>query len=110
MPRMTLQVRLVLQALAEDPGRERYGLEIVDWTGLMPGTIYPILARLEQAGWLSSEWETVDESAAGRPRRRYYRLTPDGLTAAAAAATTAPRAATRLRPSLGRILPGEAWS
>ena len=84
MPRMTLQVKLVLLALAEDREQERYGLEIIDATGLPPGTIYPILARLERAGWLDSEWETVDEHLAGRPRRRYYRLTADG----AAVATT----------------------
>ena len=91
---MTLQVRLVLQALTDEPGQERYGLEIVQATGLMPGTIYPILARLEQAGWLHSEWEVLDEHQAGRPRRRYYRLTADGATAAA---TAPPRTAPATR-------------
>ena len=106
MPRMTLQVRLVLQALAEEPDAQRYGLEIVDATGLLPGTIYPILARLEQAGWLDSEWETVDQHAAGRPRRRYYRLTPDGAAAAATAVVRARGAWARPVPC--RVVPGEA--
>ena len=107
---MTLQVRLVLQALSGDPDRRCYGLEIVEATGLMPGTIYPILARLEQAGWLSSEWEVVDRHVAGRPRRRYYRLTAPGATAAAAAAATAAqRRAGRARAADGGILPGEAY-
>ena len=106
---MTLQVRVVLQTLAEEPDQQRYGLEIVDATGLLPGTIYPILARLEQAGWVHSEWEVVDESAAGRPRRRYYRLTADGVSAAAAAlAAVPPRRQAGLRASLGRVLPGGA--
>jgi hypothetical protein len=26
------------------------------------GTLYPMLARLEAAGWLTSEWEVVDPS------------------------------------------------
>lgn len=111
MPRMTLQVRLVLEALAEDPGRARYGLEIIEATGLLPGTIYPILARLEQAGWLHSEWEIVDEHAAGRPRRRYYRLTADGATAASAATASAEhRRRVRPRPAPGGMTPGEAYS
>ena len=96
---MTLQVRLVLEALLRDPAAERYGLEIVEATGLMPGTIYPILARLERAGWLRSEWEVLDEQEAGRPRRRYYGLTAEGATAAA---TAPPRAVP------GSTIPGRA--
>src|SRR5687767_2109021 len=87
-PRMTLQVQLVLRMLADEPGRERYGLEIVESTGMLPGTIYPIMARLEAAGWVASRWENIDHHAEGRPRRRYYRLSPDGLTEARAALAT----------------------
>lgn len=94
MVRLTLQVQLVLSALSTDPDTEMYGLELVDTTGLPPGTIYPILARLEHAGWLSSRWEVIDQHAEGRPRRRYYRLTPDG----AVAATTARQRADARRP------------
>jgi DNA-binding PadR family transcriptional regulator len=104
---MTLQVRLVLHVLADDPGRERYGLEIVDSTGLMPGTIYPILARLEAAGWIESRWEEVDHHAAGRPRRRYYRITADGLASATRSAVDSPRRQAGHR-AIGRALPGGA--
>lgn len=86
---MTLQVQLVLRALLSDPQRELYGLEIVDATGLPPGTIYPIMARLEHAGWLVSHWEIIDQHAAGRPRRRYYRLTDDGVLQARTALAAA---------------------
>lgn len=83
---MTLQVQLVLRALLSDPQTELYGLQIVEQTGLPPGTIYPIMARLEAAGWLHSRWEEVDQHAEGRPRRRYYRLAGgpagDGVTRA----------------------------
>ncbi|WP_329353662.1 PadR family transcriptional regulator [Streptomyces sp. NBC_01261] len=49
-------------------------------TGLASGTLYPILARLEKAGWVQRHWEDdVTCEAEGRPRRRYYHLTPDGL-------------------------------
>lgn len=79
VPRMTLQTQLVLRALLAEPVAERYGLQICQETGLPSGTIYPIVARLEQAGWVESRWEDPGEHvAAGRPRRRYYRLTGDG--------------------------------
>ena len=78
-PRMTLPTQLVLRALLEDPGTERYGLEIGDAAGLPSGTIHPILARLERLGWVESRWEVVDPREAGRPARRYYRLTTDGV-------------------------------
>ena len=44
---------------------------------LAGGTLYPILARLEGRGWLRSEWE--EDVAEGRPARRYYVLTDEGL-------------------------------
>lgn len=45
---------------------------------LKSGTVYPLLARLEKAGWLESRWEEIDPAEAGRPRRRLYRLTGEG--------------------------------
>lgn len=52
------------------------------------GTLYRALARLEDMGLLTSQWEDPQRAAdAGRPRRRLYRLTDDGLKAAAAAET-----------------------
>ena|SRR5215467_6586955 len=40
---------------------------------LPTGTVYPALHRLERAGLITSDWETV-----GGRRRRAYRLTPSG--------------------------------
>ena len=100
MPRMTLQTQLVLGSLLEDPQRERYGLELCADLGLASGTIYPILARLEQVGWVASAWEdpAVHESS-GRPRRRLYRLTGDGVAGAgrALARTRSPLVRGKLR-------------
>ncbi|SRR6266702_2815753 len=79
VPRMTLQVQLVLGALLADLGAELYGLQLCEATGLASGTIYPIMARLEQLGWVESSWEDPRRHVAeGRPRRRYYRLTGEG--------------------------------
>jgi PadR family transcriptional regulator PadR len=77
-PRMTLQTLAVLNVLLEDPATRRYGLEISKGAGLATGSIYPILARLEQAGWLTSHWEDIQPTVAGRPRRRLYQLTATG--------------------------------
>jgi PadR family transcriptional regulator len=76
---MTLQTQLVLRALLDEPAEQRYGLELCEETGLPSGTVYPIVARLEQHGWLESRWEDPRTHVAeGRPRRRYYRLTAEG--------------------------------
>jgi PadR family transcriptional regulator, regulatory protein PadR len=79
--RLTTAVAKVLAALLEDPTVERYGLDLMRATGQPSGTLYPILMRLQRAGWVVAEWEDVDP-AAGRPARRYYRLTPDAVVRA----------------------------
>lgn len=69
----------VLRALADGA---RYGLDIMERTGLPSGTVYPTLGRLEKRGFVSGRWE--DAGAArreGRPRRRYYRLSEAGVEA-----------------------------
>ncbi|MEU4745883.1 helix-turn-helix transcriptional regulator [Actinosynnema sp. NPDC023658] len=76
---MTLPTQLVLGVLLDDPAVDRYGLEICQAAGLPSGTVHPILARLEQCGWVRSRWEDIDPRERGRPRRRYYRLDPDSV-------------------------------
>jgi PadR family transcriptional regulator PadR len=100
---MTIPTQLVLEALLQDPNRELYGVEIGEYASLMSGTVHPILARLEGVGWLTSRWEDIDPQVEGRPARRYYRLTADGVTAARAALERAHRPALhrRLRPQVG---------
>jgi PadR family transcriptional regulator PadR len=82
-PQMTVQTQAVLSVLLEDPLSEHYGLEIAQAAGLASGSLYPILTRLERNGWVTSDWEQVNQHQAGRPKRRYYRLTPDGAISAA---------------------------
>jgi PadR family transcriptional regulator, regulatory protein PadR len=72
----------VLKLLIEKPRQGRSGAEISKALNIASGTLYPLLARLETAGWLDSEWETIEPSEAGRPRRRYYKLTGHGQTRA----------------------------
>lgn|SRR5512142_5538 len=80
--RVTVGVAAVLAALLADPEADRYGLDLMRATGHPSGTLYPMLVRLQRAGWVDARWEEVDAAVAGRPPRRYYRLTPDGAAAA----------------------------
>jgi DNA-binding PadR family transcriptional regulator len=78
---MTTAVAKVVASLLAAPEADRYGLEVMRDTGLASGTLYPILVRLERAGWVTAAWEDIDPAAEGRPSRRYYRLTAHGVTA-----------------------------
>jgi hypothetical protein len=80
--RMSLQTLKVLEAFLENPAELLAGADVQRRSGLASGTLYPILLRLESAGWFTSRWESVDPSVAGRPRRRLYRLTASGLSRA----------------------------
>lgn len=70
-------LRLV-RHFCDDPTQRWSGTELSKKTGLGSGTLYPLLAKLERAGWLEPEWEVIDPRQAGRPRRRYYKLTAIG--------------------------------
>jgi PadR family transcriptional regulator PadR len=71
---------LDLCALSLLSDRERYGYEIariLDDAGLGPikgGTLYPLLARLENDGLVSTTWKPSDQG----PERKYYRLADRG--------------------------------
>jgi PadR family transcriptional regulator PadR len=74
--RMTQITAVVLRAVASG---HQYGFDVMEACGMPSGTIYPALRRLEKAGLLGSGWETDEQArAAGRPRRRTYKLTAAG--------------------------------
>jgi PadR family transcriptional regulator PadR len=80
--RMSLQTLKVLEAFLENPSQPLAGADVHERTGIASGTLYPILLRLEGAGWFSSKWESIDPSKVGRPRRRLYKLTSTGMRCA----------------------------
>jgi DNA-binding MarR family transcriptional regulator len=80
--RISLQTLRVLGAFLDKPSESLSGVDVRRHSGLATGTLYPILLRLESAGWFVSRWENADPSAVGRPRRRFYRLTPTALAQA----------------------------
>lgn len=73
------QTLAVLAVLADQPGEWFYGLEISGATGLKSGSLYPILIRLADRGWLESQW--LEPEKPGRPARHVYRITGAGRTA-----------------------------
>ncbi|HET8546527.1 MAG TPA: helix-turn-helix transcriptional regulator, partial [Bryobacteraceae bacterium] len=76
--------------------------DLCQQTGLKAGSMYPILIRLADRGWLETCWET--EIPAGRPPRHLYRLTRAGLTLARELAAKRAQAAraksARLKPRM----------
>src|SRR5687768_10542100 len=70
---------LILKALSTG---ELHGLgvsrRVEQMTGgtfvVQPGSLFPALHRLEEAGWLSSRWDTSDNNR----RAKYYALTKAG--------------------------------
>lgn len=80
--RVTAAVARILAIFLEDPDEPRYGFDLMERTSLPSGSLYPILIRLERAGWIIGDREEIDSSAEGRPPRRYFRLTAEGYPAA----------------------------
>ncbi len=76
LPSMSRTESLVMELLR---GRERYGLELVDASHgtLKRGSVYVILARMEEKGFVDSRHEDRDGGVSGTARR-LYRATPYG--------------------------------
>ncbi|MBV9281755.1 MAG: PadR family transcriptional regulator [Chloroflexi bacterium] len=70
------QTLRLLDLLLQESGAWWYGYDISRRTGLKPGTLYPLLIRLTEQGWLEASWEAPTHP--GRPPRHTYRLTAEG--------------------------------
>lgn len=73
---MTYNVLKVMKALYDDLDGEHYALALGKATALSPGTLYPLLDRLEEAELVTGEWEAQPQ---GRRRRFFYRLSAEGI-------------------------------
>jgi PadR family transcriptional regulator len=102
--RFSVQTLAVVAALSAQPSQWRHGYALAKDTGLKSGTLYPILIRLAERGFVEARWQ--DEPVAGRPRRHLYRLTADGLAAAERAGAHSREA--RSGPRAPRTTPGVA--
>jgi DNA-binding PadR family transcriptional regulator len=97
--KLTGPLERVLRVFLADTSAHHHGYDLMKAAGLPSGTLYPMLARLEGEGLVSSQWEPWADEAGGRPPRKYYLLTGEGARVArlelAQAAAAAPGAAHR---------------
>jgi PadR family transcriptional regulator PadR len=75
--RLSEHARTVLCALLDAREAWSHGYELSRLTGVKPGTLYPLLIRLEASGYLVAEWQQL--AKVGRPPRHAYRLTASGV-------------------------------
>ena len=76
---------ILLKLISERP---MYGYELIstlesrggEQFQLKEGTLYPVLYRLEEAGWIEARWETFERGAP----RKYYHMTVPGESQLAA--------------------------
>ncbi|MFI9553704.1 PadR family transcriptional regulator [Nonomuraea endophytica] len=101
LQRITQPTLDVLEVLlrAHRGGEKIHGWAIAKETKRSGPTVYNALDRLEDAGWITGEWEEL-QSDANRPRRRLYRLTGEGAPAAQALLADR-RPASKVRPAFG---------
>ncbi|HUD77450.1 MAG TPA: PadR family transcriptional regulator [Streptosporangiaceae bacterium] len=92
--KLTGALERLMQALLADPSARRYGYDLMKAARLPSGTLYPMLARLQDQGLVTSEWEPVRDDANGRPPRKYYQLTGEGIRVARLELAQAARATT----------------
>lgn len=86
--RSTRQTRALFEALLERADGWHYGYDLSRATGLKSGTLYPLLMRFSERGWVTARW--TPSEMGGRPPRHMYQLTAEGRAAAVAAGERAP--------------------
>jgi DNA-binding PadR family transcriptional regulator len=105
--KLTGPLERVLRVMMSDPAAQHYGYDLMKAAKLPSGTLYPMLARLQQEGMVDSEWEVQRQDAGGRPPRKYYRLTGEGLRVARLElARASPAPARRAGRGAARAAPG----
>ena len=80
--RSSPQTLSLLEVLLAQPRSWRHGYDLSLETEIKSGTLYPVLMRLSDRGFLDSKW--VESEIAGRPQRRMYKLNASGLAFARA--------------------------
>lgn len=106
--KLTGPLRRVLQVFLADPSAGHYGYDLMKAAKLPSGTLYPMLARLQAQGLLSSAWEPQPDDASGRPPRKYYQLTGEGVRVARLELAQAAMTATRTAHGTARPARGTA--
>lgn len=73
----------ILKIFLTDTSRSWSGGELIRSTGHPGGSIYPVIHRIRNLGWLQESYEPVGTCIVGRTaQRRTYRLTQQGAAEA----------------------------
>jgi PadR family transcriptional regulator, regulatory protein PadR len=104
--KLTVPLERVLRVFLDDPSARRYGYDLMKAARLPSGTLYPMLARLQDQGLVASEWEAPRDDAGGRPPRKYYQLTGEGIRVARTELAQAALAAPRSKRGIPQPAPG----
>jgi PadR family transcriptional regulator, regulatory protein PadR len=105
--KLTATLERVLRVLVADPAAQHYGYDLMKAARLASGTLYPMLGRLQEEGLITSQWEQRPPD--GRPPRKYYQLTGEGLRAARLELARASQTASaRSSRAAARPVPGSA--
>lgn len=86
--RPSKQMLILLEALSARTQDWRHGYDLMRETGLLSGTLYPLLMRMTDQGLVDAEWRQPE--VLGRPARHVYRLTAAGIAFARAAKPDGP--------------------
>ena len=78
--RPSKQMLALLEALRVGAQQWRHGYDLMKETGLLSGTLYPLLMRMTDQGLVEARWEEPERP--GRPARHAYRLTAAGVALA----------------------------
>lgn len=81
--RPSKQMLKLLEALSAGGRQWRHGYDLMKETGLLSGTLYPLLMRMSEQGLVEAEWR--EPAQPGRPARHAYRITTAGIALALAA-------------------------
>lgn len=73
-------LEVLLQAFDGRAG-DLHGWAIMKATQRSGPTVYGVLDRLEDIGWINGRWEEENPEP-GKPRRRLYSITPTGVAGA----------------------------
>ena len=98
--KMTGPLERVLRVFLDDPSAHHHGYDLMKAMELAGSTLYPMLAPLQEEGVLTFKWEPPQED--GRPPRKVYATTGDGVRIAA---SNSPGSLAAPRTTMGSPVP-----
>ncbi len=107
--KLTGPLERVLRVFLADVSARHYGYDLMKSARLPSGTLYPMLARLHDQGLVIAKWESQPDGAGtGRPPRKYYQLTGEGIRVARLELAQVSAAGRPAAPGLTQPAPGAA--